>query len=114
MSNELNKRMPYSVPDGFFDELENNVMTAIENDTASWRGIRATERTRTVCLSVLAVAASLLLLFTVARPGNRATAPHNDMEQIDRAFSQLSQSDQKYLLEVYGDEALIDNAATDY
>ena len=114
MSNELNKRMPYTVPDGFFDELENKVMDSVKAEMTDRQMGCATRRTRTVCLSVLAVAASLLLLFTVTRPGDSVTAPHNDMEQIDRAFSQLSKADQKYLLEVYGDEALIDDAATDY
>lgn len=111
MSNELNKRMPYSVPEGFFDELENNVMTVVEADMAATRGSRATRRTRTVCLSVMAVAASLLLLFTLAKPGGNDTAHHDDMEQIDRAFGQLSKADQTYLLEVYSDDALIEGMA---
>lgn len=80
MDEKLNKRLPYSVPDGFFDVMEANVMAKIKADaeagtsvgddkadTQMWdkRYRKTIKHTRTISLSFLAMAASLLLLFTI-------------------------------------------------
>ena len=125
MEKKLNKHMPYSVPDGFFDRLEADVWTEIkrcDTDSKATSGptadsgdahsiphdTHATATHRTAVLAIMAAAASLLLLFTLHTPHADTTAPADSMEQVDRAFAQLSPADQRFLMEVYADGELLD------
>lgn len=129
MDEKLNKRLPYSVPDGFFDVMEANVMAKIKADaeagtsvgddkadTQMWnkRYRKTIKRTRTISLSFLAMAASLLLLFTILPKSTKTAQQTNDMESIDKAFSQLSTDDQTFLMEVYDDDMFLDDATAVY
>ena len=71
MDVKLNKRLPYSVPDGFFDVMEANVMAKIKADAGINVGgdkadtqmrdkqyRKTTKHTRTISVSILAMAAS--------------------------------------------------------
>ena len=129
MDEKLNKRLPYSVPDGFFDVMEANVMAKIKADAEAGTSVggdkadtqtrdkqyrKTIRRTRTISLIILAMAASLLLLFTIF-PQNAKTAQQtNDMESIDKAFSQLNTDDQTFLMEVYDDDMFLDDATAVY
>lgn len=129
MDEKLNKRLPYSVPDGFFDVMEANVMAKIKADaeagtsvgddkadTQMWdkRYRKTIKRTRTISLSILAMAASLLLLFTIFHKSTKTAQQTNDMESIDKAFSQLNTDDQTFLMEVYDDDMFLDDATAVY
>lgn len=129
MDEKLNKRLPYSVPDGFFDVMEANVMAKIKADaeagtsvgddkadTQMWnkRYRKTIKRTRTISLSFLAMAASLLLLFTILPKSTKTAQQTNDLESIDKAFSQLSTDDQTFLMEVYDDDMFLDDATAVY
>lgn len=129
MDEKLNKRLPYSVPDGFFDVMEANVMAKIKADaeagtsvgddkadTQMWdkRYRKTIKRTRTISLSFLAMAASLLLLFTIFPKSTKTAQQTNDLESIDKAFSQLSTDDQTFLMEVYDDDMFLDDATAIY
>lgn len=128
MDEKLNKRLPYSVPDGFFDVMEANVMAKIKADaeagtsvgddkadTQMWdkRYRKTIKRTRAISLSFLAMAASLLL-FTILPKSTKTAQQTNDMESIDKAFSQLSTDDQTFLMEVYDDDMFLDDATAVY
>lgn len=41
MDEKLNKRLPYSVPDGFFDVMEANVMAKIKADAEAGTSVGA-------------------------------------------------------------------------
>lgn len=129
MDEKLNKRLPYSVPDGFFDVMEANVMAKIKADaeagtsvgddkadTQMWdkRYRKTIKHTRTISLSFLAMAASLLLLFTILPKSTKTAQQANDLESIDKAFSQLSTDDQTFLMEVYDDDMFLDDATAIY
>lgn len=129
MDEKLNKRLPYSVPDGFFDVMEANVMAKIKADAEAETSVggdkaetqmrdkqyrKTMRRTRTVSLSILAMAASLLLLFTIFPKSAKTTQQTNDMESIDKAFSQLNTDDQTFLIEVYDDYMFLDDATAVY
>lgn len=129
MDKKLNKRLPYSVPDGFFDVMESNVMAKIKADaeagtsvgddkadTQMWdkRYRKTIKHTRTISLSFLAMAASLLLLFTILPKSTKTAQQANDLESIDKAFSQLSTDDQTFLMEVYDDDMFLDDATAVY
>lgn len=129
MDKKLNKRLPYSVPDGFFDVMEANVMAKIKADAEAGTSVgddkadtqmsdkryrKTIKRTRTISLSFLAMAASLLLLFTILPKSTKTAQQINDMESIDKAFSQLSTDDQTFLMEVYDDDMFLDDATAVY
>ena len=127
MDEKLNKRLPYSVPDGFFDVMEANVMAKIKADAGINVGgdkadtqmrdkqyRKTTTHTRTISLSILAMAASLLLLFTIFSQSTKTAQQTNGMESIDMAFSQLNTDDQAFLMEIYDDDMLLDDATTVY
>lgn len=126
MDEKLNKRLPYSVPDGFFDVMEANVMAKIKADAGINVGDdkadtqmrdkqyrKTTTHTRTISLSILAVAASLLL-FTIFSQSTKTAQQTNGMESIDKAFSQLNTDDQAFLMEVYDDDMSLDDATAVY
>lgn len=127
MDEKLNKRLPYSVPDGFFDVMEDNVMAKIKADAGINVGgdkadtqmrdkqyRKTTTHTRTISLSILAMAASLLLLFTIFSQSTKTAQQTNGMESIDKAFSQLNTDDQAFLMEIYDDDMFLDDATTVY
>ena len=127
MDVKLNKRLPYSVPDGFFDVMEANVMAKIKADAGINVGgdkadtqmrdkqyRKTTTHTRTISLSILAMAASLLLLFTRFSQSTKTVQQTNGMESIDKAFSQLNADDQAFLMEIYDDDMLLDDATAVY
>lgn len=127
MDEKLHKRLPYSVPDGFFDVMEDNVMAKIKADAGINVGgdkadtqmrdkqyRKTITHTRTISLSILAMAASLLLLFTIFSQSTKTAQQTNGMESIDKAFSQLNTDDQAFLMEIYDDDMLLDDATTVY
>ncbi|MDY5089293.1 MAG: hypothetical protein SPE63_06600 [Prevotella sp.] len=127
MDEKLNKRLPYSVPDGFFDVMEDNVMAKIKADAGINVGgdkadtqmrdkqyRKTTTHTRTISLSILAMAASLLLLFTIFSQSTKTVQQTNGMESIDKAFSQLNTDDQAFLMEIYDDDMFMDDATAVY
>lgn len=126
MDEKLNKRLPYSVPDGFFDVMEANVMAKIKADAGINVGgdkadtqmrdkqyRKTTTHTRTISLSILAMAASLLL-FTIFSQSTKTVQQTNGMESIDKAFSQLNTDDQAFLMEIYDDDMFLDDATAVY
>ena len=107
--NNIGKKMPYTVPDGFFDQLEEQVMNEVKAQPAPQK--KATI-IRMAIRSVLAVAACVALFLVVKEvlpKGSDATV--DDFNNVELAFNNLSTEDQDYLLEVYQEEEelIIDN-----
>ena len=97
---KIGKKMPYNVPDGFFEAMADSI-----SDQAA---IRATERRpqrmmrwRThilrISLTAAAVAAALITVVTIY-PHSSAVQPQLTLEQ---AFNDLSAADQDYLIDNY-------------
>ena len=104
MENELekkNKTMPYTVPEGFFDEMEERLMQEVTTE-------KKKPTVRKVALwTSLAVAASLALLL-VLRHGWHSTEEES-FKQVEMAFNQLSDGDQELMLEYYDEIDYLDN-----
>ena len=104
MENELekmNKTMPYTVPEVFFDEMEERLMQEVTTE-------KKKPTVRKVALwTSLAVAASLALLL-VLRHGWHNTEDES-FKQVEMAFNQLSDSDQELMLEYYDEIDYLDN-----
>lgn len=95
------KTMPYTVPEGFFDAMEERLIQEVAPK-------KTKSRARNVALwTSLAVAASLALLL-VLRQGWRNTDDAS-FEQVEMAFNQLSDSDQQLMLELFEEMDELDN-----
>ena len=98
---KMKKTMPYTVPDGFFDMMEERLrqetMTKKEKsnvrNTALWTG--------------LAVAASLALLMVLRQ--DVFQTEESSFEQVEIAFTQLSDTDQELMFDYYDEIEYLDN-----
>ena len=98
---KMKKTMPYTVPDGFFDMMEERLrqesVTKKEKSNlrkvALWTG--------------LAVAASLALLLVVRQM--TPNGDENSFEQVETAFNQLSDVDQEIIFDYYDEIEYFDN-----
>ena len=98
---KMKKTMPYTVPEGFFDRMEERLMQeTVEKTTPS--------NLRKVALWMgFAMAASLALLLVVRQvipKGNE-----NSFEQVETAFNQLSDADQEIIFDYYDEIEYLDN-----
>ena len=92
---KMKKTMPYTVPDGFFDMME----ACLRQETVAKK---EKSNLRKIALwTGLAVAASLALLM-VLRQGLFQTE-ESSFEQVEIAFTQLSDTDQELMFD-YSDE----------
>ena len=101
--NSVGKKMPYTVPDGFFDQLEEQVMNEVKAEPAKEK--KPMKAVRIAIRTLLAVAACVALFLVVkkALPQGDDTIT-DDFTSVELAFNNLSTEDQDYLLEVYQEE----------
>ena len=100
---QVGKRMPYNVPDGFFDQLEQNVMAKTNPYSGrgwGWGSFAA------------AAAIALFLVFTKGMPNDTT---EDSFANVELAYNNLSTEDQEFLMEVYEeDEFINDNNEEEY
>ena len=103
--NSVGKKMPYTVPDGFFDQLEEQVMNEVKAEPAKEKKPGKAKTIRIAIRTLLAVAACIALFLVVkkALPQGDDTIT-DDFTSVELAFNNLSIEDQDYLLEVYQEE----------
>ena len=105
----VGKKMPYTVPDGFFDKLEENVMKEWEaergqrEENTSSSGKAKTIRIAIRTLLAVAACVALFLVVKKALPQGEDSIT-DDFTSVELAFNNLSTEDQDYLLEVYQEE----------
>lgn len=113
---QIGKQMPYRVPDGFFQEMEHNVLDAVAENSAECKSAMAERKplqakrfvfTR-LAKYAAAVAASVVVLLAVNVKFFHTAAPA-DMQDVEAAFNQLSLSDQECLVELYQEDVFLDN-----
>ena len=95
---KIGKKMPYRVPDTFFDELENTIMIEVQKRQNKRNILKIFYRS-------VAVAATIALLMIVGGSGTKNDM--TDFAEIAQAFDNLSEADQTYLLEIYQDDIFI-------
>lgn len=100
----IGKRMPYTVPKGFFDEMEQNIRQEALPKTANNRHLRRWLRPASG-IWLTAAAASIALMVTLC-PKRQVEQADTTME-VERAFVNLSDEDQTYMLEVYQEDIFI-------
>lgn len=113
---KVGKRMPYSTPEGFFKEMEANILEAVKDDSPKPVKIEQKKRSlmRVMWTAMLAVAASVAVLLVLHID---FSAPHSvqpsqtdlELQAVDQAFAHLSADDQAYLLDVYQEDVFLNN-----
>ena len=113
---QIGKQMPYRVPDGFFQEMEHNVLDAVAEKAAERKPAmtecKPVQAKRFVFTRLAkyaaAVAASVVVLLAVNVKFFHTAAPA-EMQDVEAAFNQLSLSDQECLVELYQEDVFLDN-----
>lgn len=99
--NPAGKRMPYTVPDGFFEQLEENVWQQVQPFQAGRRREkRHYIRMAFVAIGGMAAAVALAFALHLGHPAEGAPS----MEEVELAFCNLSLEDQDFLRSLYADE----------
>ena len=101
--NKVGKKMPYTMPDRFIDDMEEEVMARV-NVMNSKKHRRKTVALRWAMYAA-SVAACLILTITAFMSKEFSAEEWNEKEQC--AFDRLSADDQDYILEVYDDDIFL-------
>ena len=112
---KVGKRMPYSTPEGFFKEMEANILEQVKNDKPAPARIQTKKRPqiRGIWAAAMAVAASVAVLLVLnidfSASSSQPSQVNNGIQEVDQAFAQLSSADQAYLLSVYQEDVFLNN-----
>ena len=120
---QVGRRMPYTTPDGFFKDMEKNILEAVKDDTPQAVKIQPKKRPvfKMIWAAAIAVAASVAVLLVLnidfsaadsslaSSHSSQPSQAKSDLEQVDQAFAQLSEADQAYLLDVYQEDVFLNN-----
>ena len=120
--NRIGKRLPYTIPEGFLDNLEKQVWEQvkdeatpghiqepytplfiyerIKDEVAPSKSKRNYRLWYSISGGLVAASVALLLVFNILSSHQKT----NDFEKIEQAFANLSTSDQDYLLTAYQDD----------
>ena len=108
---KLGKRMPYTVPEGFFDNFEEDVFARLgDAEETEMHIAEAAGKSRRLSfrktLRIVVAAAAVIAAFVAFDFGfhEQNTVTSEDVEQ---AFSQLNTADQAFLLEVYQNDVFL-------
>ena len=98
---KMKKTMPYTVPDGFFDMMEERLKqeTVAKKEKSNLRKV--------ALWTGFAVAASLALLLVVRQMTPKGD--ENSFEQVETAFNQLRDADQEIIFDYYDEIEYFDN-----
>lgn len=112
---QVGKRMPYSTPEGFFKEMEANILEQVKDDkqVPVRRQPKKRPLMKVIWTAAMAVAASVAVLLVLnidfmAPHSSLLSQADNEMQAVDQAFAQLSSADQAYLLNVYQEDVFLD------
>lgn len=112
---KVGKRMPYSTPEGFFKEMEANILEQVKDDkqVPVRRQPKKRPLMKVIWAAAMAVAASVAVLLVLnidfmAPHSSLPSQADNEMQAVDQAFAQLSSADQAYLLNVYQEDVFLD------
>ena len=112
---QVGQRMPYSTPEGFFKEMEANILEQVKDDkqVPVRRQPKKRPLMKVIWTAAMAVAASVAVLLVLnidfmAPHSSLPSQADNEMHAVDQAFAQLSSADQAYLLNVYQEDVFLD------
>ena len=107
---QVGKRMPYTVPDGFFDKFEENVLRDVKAEAVQLKSRKKARVIKVALRSAIAVAAAIALFFVVRTTlpkSEPVLASADDFSSVELAFNHLSTADQDFLIAVYEEDEFI-------
>ena len=110
---QVGKRMPYSTPEGFFKEMEANILEQVKDDKPKPVRIQPKKRPlmKVIWAAAMAASVAVLLILHIDFAAPHSSLPSqadNGIQAVDQAFAQLSSADQAYLLSVYQEDVFLD------
>lgn len=99
----IGKRMPYTVPKGFSDDIEKNVWNNVKNNITETKTIRHYLYWGSISGGLL-VASILLLFIWHNLPSYQKK---DDFKSLEQVFLNLSDTDQNYLFTIYQNDLFI-------
>ncbi len=112
---KVGQRMPYSTPEGFFKEMEANILEQGNNDNLAHVRIQPKKRSlrKLIWTAAIAVAASVAVLLVLnidfSASSSQPTQVNNGIQEVEKAFAQLASADQDNLLSVYQEDVFLNN-----
>ena len=111
---QVGKRMPYSTPEGFFKDMEANILEQVKDDKPKPVRIQPKKRPlmKVIWAAAMAASVAVLLILHIDFAAPHSSLPSqadNEMQAVDQAFAQLSSADQAYLLDVYQEDVFLDD-----
>lgn len=112
----VGKRMPYSLPNGFFDKMQADVLAEVENEErqkAERKKHRHRARLVRLYLSAAAVAASICLVVVLSKSywvdgtSCDSSAASVNTAQVDKAYDNLSTEEQEELNATYANDVYL-------
>ncbi len=100
---KIGKKMPYTVPDNFFEQIEDSILEKIK----CYQPIASKPKRnfrKVTFRATLAIAAAIALFFIVKGVFFQQNTTIYDVEQ---AFSKLNEEDQDYIITVFEDDVFI-------
>lgn len=115
--NSIGQRLPYTVPEGFFEHLEERTIATIQSaptaaKASPKRQKKGLHRTVAFISSIAAVVALVVCWSVWHKPSIQADAP--TVDDVAQAFASLTTADQAYLLELYQEDTFINDNIYDY
>lgn len=109
----IGKRMPYRTPDGFFDKMEEDVMSRLKEQDSLFNAkvtmkkpVRSYKLIVRSLVSVAAVAIIALVIGSVLKEETSSSVV--DTADLIQAFNQLDDADQLELLSTYQSDVFMD------
>lgn len=99
----IGKKMPYSTPESFFKDFEEQTLTLIRHEPTA-RAIYTAHKINMV-VRLTTAAAVIVALFTLGITVLDKNG--NDYESIELAFDSLPATDQEYIIETYQNDYFI-------
>ena len=110
--NKVGKKMPFSMPEGFFDRVQENVLAEVAKEEkmklSQERGaIRHRAKVHRMYVAVASLAASVCLAILVGKAvmdQGHDTLPKTSMAPVDKAYDALTQEEQQELNSTYAND----------
>lgn len=103
---DFGRRMPFSVPEGYFDSLSRQILAAAESEKASATAVPRQRRKFVVVIRRFAVAASIALV-AAAVFASVLRSPSVTFEDVEEAYSLMSSEDQNLIDTDYNDDIFL-------
>lgn len=95
----IGKRLPYTAPDGFLDDMENNVWETVRQEMLLSKPKRYFRLWYSLTGGLVAASIVLFVVCNLLPNDSRS-----NFEDVEKAFANLSSNDQDYLFATYQDD----------